>query len=93
MGQSRIDHPEKLTTLSTQETQRKKTNRTKNTTQKTNKISCSKMLDSTTHKHAQKATLSHEPSYKQWQVKTNRTSLICENVTDITIRNSERKDT
>ena len=54
MGQSRIDNPEKLNTLSTQGTHRKKTNKAKNTTQKTNKMSSSKMLDSTICKHAQK---------------------------------------
>ena len=53
------------------------------------------MLDSTIRKHAHKKenTLRHEPSYNQLQVKTERTWFLCENVTDITIRNSERKDT
>ena len=35
----------------------------------------------------------HEPSYKQPEVKTNRTLFYVEIVTDITPRNSERKDT
>jgi hypothetical protein len=35
----------------------------------------------------------HESSYKHLEVKTNRTSFYAEIATDITTRNSERKDT
>ena len=48
------------------------------------------VLDTTIHKQTQ---IRHELSYKQLEVKTNRTSFYAEIVTDLTTRNSERKDT
>ena len=44
-------------------------------------------------KQIQSTPLRHDPSYKQLEVKTDRTSLYAEIITDITTRNSERKDT
>jgi len=59
---------------------RTKTNKAKkkNTIQKTQKMSNRKMLDITIHKHTQKI-IRQEPSYKQLEVKTNRTSFLCGN--------------
>jgi len=45
-----------------------------------------------TQTHTNNVKTRHEHSYKQLKGKTNRTSFFAENVTDITTRNSERKD-
>jgi len=49
-------------------------------------------LDTTLGKQTQMTYIRHEPSYKQLEVKTNRTSFYAEMVAGITIPNSERKD-
>ena len=63
--------------LATQDTQ-DEDKQDKNTTQY--------VLDTTIRKQTQITEITYEPSYKQLEVKT-------EIVTDITVRNSERKDT
>jgi hypothetical protein len=50
------------------------------------------VLGITIRKQTQITELRHLPSYKQLEVKTNRTSFFAEIVTDITTWNSERKD-
>jgi hypothetical protein len=77
-GTIKKDNPEKLATQSTQDEEKKK-----KTTQY--------VLDTTIGKQTQIMLIRHEPSYKQLEVKTNRTSLLCRYVTDITTRNSERR--
>jgi hypothetical protein len=60
--------------------------------EKQNKNTTQYELDTTMRKQTQIIWIRHAPSYKQLQVKTNRTSFLCEIVADITKRNSERKD-
>ena len=50
-------------------------------------------LDTTMRKQTQITLIRHDPSYKQLEVKTNRTSFYVEIVTDITTWNSEYKYT
>ena len=70
-GQSRMDNPEKLAILGTQYTKRRQTKQ-KNTTLH--------VLDTTMRKLNTKLnTIRHYPSYKQLEVKTNPTSLLCGN--------------
>jgi hypothetical protein len=70
-GQSRMDNPEKLAILGTQNTGRRQTKQRKHNT------SC------VGHHYAQTNTklntIRHYPSYKQLEVKTNPTSLLCGN--------------
>ena len=50
-------------------------------------------LDTTIPKQTQATYIRHAPSNKQLEVKTNRTLIYAEIVTNITTRNSKRKDT
>ena len=70
-----MDNPEKMVTYGTQNDEKQ----TENTTQY--------VLDTTMRKQTQITLISHEPSYKQLQVMTNRTSFYAEIVTDIRLRN------
>ena len=74
-----MDNPEKLATLGTQDEEK----------QKHNAICVGHHYTQTSTNNV-KTRLEH--SYKQLNVKTNRTSVFAENVTDITTRNSKRKD-
>ena len=64
-----MDNAEKLATQVTQ-------NKEKNKKQK-KPTQC--VLDATIRKQKQITLIRHEPSYKQPEVKTNRTSLVCGN--------------
>jgi len=67
MGQAKMDNPEKPTTQGTQDEEKQN----KNTTQH--------VLDTTICKQTQITQIRHEPSHKQLEAKTNRTSFPCGN--------------
>jgi hypothetical protein len=62
-----MDNPEKLATYGTQDGE------------KQNKDIIQYMLDIIIRKQTQITLIRHEPSYKQLEVKTNRTSFLCGN--------------
>jgi hypothetical protein len=62
-----MDNPEKLATQGTQDGE------------KQNKDIIQYMLDIIIRKQTQITLIRHEPSYKQLEVKTNRTSFLCGN--------------
>ena len=66
-----MDNPEKLATQVTQDKEKKQKQKQKTPTQ------CA--LDTTIRKQAQTTLIRHDPSYKQLEVKTNRTSFVCGN--------------
>ena len=67
MGQSKKNNPKKLATLGTQDEE------------KHNKQTTQYVLDTTRRKQTQITSISHEPSYEQLELKTTRTSFLCDN--------------
>ena len=68
-----MNNPEKLERYGTQDKQKQNKNKTQY------------VLDTTMRKQTQITLIRHEPSYKQLEIKTNRTALSCEIVLELTI--------